>query len=249
MEIGTINSNILHTINQKKDEQSNSINKLSNSEEDKAVDPAIAMIASAMMSDILTDTQGLKNTHSAISMMQIADGSLSQVSEMGSKLQELNVASNNAALNSSNQNALKAEFNATVKSIDSTISSTTFNGKQLFGEDMTFSLGSSEISISLQDINSKTLDINSQDGIKDFMKQINSAISNIGSTQNALESSADNLLNSITQKSAAKSQMSDVDMAEVMRKYQENETKLEVSLIAQSHQKDISAQRVATLLE
>ena len=249
MQIGSNNSTMLNNINHIKDAQTNSIKKLSTGEEDKSVDPAIAMIAQAMMSDILTDSEGLKNANIASAMMQIADGALSQASEMGSKLQELSVASNNAALSTSDQNALKAEFSKTVESINSTISGSTFNGKQLFGENMTFSLGHSEISISLEDINLSKLDINSQDSIKDFTKQLNSAMSSVGSTQNSLQSSAENIMNSMTQKSAAKSQMSDVDMAELMSKYKDNDIKLEAALLAQSHQKDLSAQRIATLLE
>jgi flagellin len=238
----------LHNINQNKEAQANSIKKLSSGEEEKAIDPGIAMIASAMMSDILTDTQGVKNANSASAMMQIADGALSQVSEMGSKLQELSVASNNAGLSSSDRSALTAEFNATVKSINSSISSASFNGQELFGKDMTFSLGSSEISINLESINSSSLDITSQDSIKDFMKQVNSAISNVGSTQNAIQSSADNLTNQMVQKSAAKSQMSDADIGEVMMQFQQNNIKLEASMLAQAHQNDMSAQRVAELL-
>lgn len=249
MKIGLNNPTMLNNINQKKDAQADSIKKLSSGEEDKAIDPGIAMIASAMMSEILTDTQGLKNANSASAMMQIADGALSQVSEMSSKLQELSVASNNAGLSSSDQNALKAEFSKTVESMNSTINNTSFNGKPLFGKDMTFSLGSSEISISLQDINSSKLDINSQDSIDDFVKQINSAMSDVGSTQNAIRSSADNLMESMIQKSSARSQISDADMAEVMMKHKSNETKLEASLLSQSHQQTLSAQRVATLLE
>ncbi len=249
MQVGFSNQTMLNNINQKKEAQENSIKKLSSGEEDKTVDPAIAMIASAMMSDILTDTQGVKNANSASAMMQIADGTLSQVSEMGSKLQELSVASNNAALSSSDRSALTAEFNATVKSMDSAISSASFNGQELFGKDMTFSLGSSEISINLESINSSELDISSQDSIDDFMKQVHSAMSNVGSTQNAIQSSADNLTNQMVQKSAAKSQMSDADMAEAIMQYEQNNTKLEASLLVQVHQNDISAQRVADLLE
>ena len=248
MQIGFNNQTMLNNINQNKEAQANSIKKLSSGEEEKAIDPGIAMIASAMMSDILTDTQGVKNANSASAMMQIADGALSQVSEMGSKLQELSVASNNAGLSSSDRSALTAEFNATVKSINSSISSASFNGQELFGKDMTFSLGSSEISINLESINSSSLDITSQDSIKDFMKQVNSAMSNVGSTQNAIQSSADNLTNQMVQKSAAKSQMSDADIGEVMMKFQQNNIKLEASMLAQAHQNDISAQRVAELL-
>jgi len=249
MQVGFNNQTMINNINQKKDAQTDSIKKLSSAEEDKSVDPAIAIIAQAMMSDILSDTQGVKNANSASAMMQIADGALSQASDMSSKLQELSVASNNAALSSSEQHALKAEFTKTVESINSTISNASFNGKGLFGQDMTFSLGSSEISISLQDINSSKLDINSQDSIKDFTKQLNNVMSNVGSTQNAIRSSADNLMNSITQKSAARSQMSDVDMAEEISKYKDNDVKLEASISAQVNYNNLSAQRVATLLE
>ena len=248
MQVGFNNQTMLNNINQNKEAQTNSIKKLSSGEEEKSIDPGIAMIASAMMSDILTDTQGVKNANIASAMMQIADGSLSQVSEMGSKLQELSVASNNAGLSSSDKSALTAEFNATVKSMDSAISSASFNGQELFGKDMTFSLGSSEISINLESINSSELDITSQDSIKDFMKQVNSAMSNIGSTQNAIQSSADNLTNQMVQKSDAKSQMSDADIGEVMMQFQQNNIKLDASILAQVHQNNMSAQRVAELL-
>ncbi|NOQ30785.1 MAG: hypothetical protein GQ570_06650 [Helicobacteraceae bacterium] len=248
MEIGSSNSNTLININQKKNEQEDLLKELSSGKKDPIDDPAIAMIASAMMSDIMTDTQGLQNANTAISMMQIADGAITQVSEMSTKLQELSVASGNAGLSSSEQDALSAEFSATVETINSTISNASFNGKALFGENIVFSLGSSEVSIALEDMNSEGLSIDSRDSIDDFVKQIQSAMSNIGSTSNSLQSSANNIMESITQKSAAKSQMSDTDMAEIMAKYQQNDIMLEAGMIAQAHQNNISFDRVTALL-
>ncbi|MEO1953440.1 MAG: hypothetical protein ABGW74_01905 [Campylobacterales bacterium] len=231
MQVGLNNSTMLNNINQNKEAQNSSANKLSKTKEEETVDPAIAMIANAMMSDIVTDSEGVKNANTASAMMQIADGALSQVSDQSVKLQELSVASNNGALNASDRSALQAEFDATVKSMDMTISSATFNGKELFGQDMSFSLGSSDISINLQDINTSTLDINSQDSIKEFTKQINSVRSDVGSTQKSIQDSAENLLNSMTQKSASANQI------------------LDSSDLAQAHKNNLSSQKVATLLE
>ncbi len=231
MQVGLNNSTMLNNINQNKEAQNSSANKLSKTKKEETVDPAIAMIANAMMSDILTDSEGVKNANTASAMMQIADGALSQVSDQSVKLQELSVASNNGALNASDRSALQAEFDATVKSMDMTISSATFNDKELFGQDMSFSLGSSDISINLQDINTSTLDINSQDSIKEFTKQINSARNDVGSTQKSIQDSAENLLNSMTQKSASANQI------------------LDSSDLAQAHKNNLSSQKVVTLLE
>jgi len=249
MQVGYNGKTILNNINQNKEAQSNSIKKISSGKEEEHIDPAMAMLASAMMSDILTDTQGVKNANIASAMMQIANATLSQVGDMGTKLQELSVASNNAALSPSDKNALNTEFKAILKSINSSISSTTFNGQEFFGKDMTFSLGSSEITINLQDISTSKLDINSQDSIKDFMKQLTSAMSQVGSTQNAINVSVDNLTNQMVQKSASKSQMNDIDIADELNKYNSSNIKLEASLLVQSHQNEISTQRISTLLD
>jgi len=249
MQVGLNTQAGITNINKNKEAQTNSINKLASAKKEESVDPAIAMIAEAMMSGVIIDAQGVQNANIASGMMQIADGTLSQVGDMNSKLQELSVASNNAALSSSDKSILKTEFNSTIDSINSALSDTTFNGKQLFGQDMSFSIGGSDINISLQDINSSNLDINSQDSIDDFTKQINSAKSNIGSTQNAIQSSADNLTNQMIQKSDAKSQMSDVDIAKEISKYKDGSNKLNASELTQAHQNNISAQKVATLLE
>ncbi len=249
MKVGFSNSNTLYNIQQKKADEANSLNKLSSTEKSGVENPALAMIANAMMSGMIEDVEGIKNANIASGMMEIAGGALSQVSDMSSKLQELSVASNNATLSSSDKKTLKTEFDATLKSIDSAISSATFNGKKLFGEEMTFSLGKSDISISLSDFNTKDISINSQESIKDFASLVNSVAGDIGSTQNSLESASDNLSKSMIQKSASRSQMSDVDIADALRGFEENEMKLNASLMAQAHRNDISAQRVAALLD
>jgi flagellin len=248
MQVGFNNSNFLNDINQKKNEQTKAINNLSSGEKDKVEDPAMAMIARMMMSDIMGDSQGLQNAHSASAMMKIADSALTQASEMATHLQELSVASNNAALGSQQQNALQSEFNATVESINMTFSSATFNGKSMFGESMSFSFNSSEMSISLSDMNTDGLSLNSMDSIEQFTKNIQDSLSNVGSTQNSINSEIENLLESITQKSFARSQMADADIAEEVTKFQSNQLQIDASLIAQSHQKEISAQRVNALL-
>ena len=83
MQVGFNGKAILNNINQNKEAQSNSIKKISSGKEEEHIDPAMAMLASAMMSDILTDTQGVKNANIASAMMQIADGTLSKDNLIG----------------------------------------------------------------------------------------------------------------------------------------------------------------------
>lgn len=248
MQIG-FNTNVLNNIAQKKDEQTKALNEMSTGEKDKISDAALSMIAGALMSDISTDMQGVKNINMAGSMMQIADGALTQASKMGSHLQELSVASNNAALNSDQQSALRAEFSSTMQSIEASFSSATFNGKSVFGGEMSFSFGRSEASVTLSNISTDDVSIDSQDSIDKFVKQIQQNSSEVGSFQNNLRSTLDNMMSGITQKSAAKSGMSDTDIADAAMKYQQNDVMLEASMIAFAHQKELSAQRVSALLD
>ena len=73
-------------------------------------------------------------------------------------------------------------------------------------------------------------------------------MSEIGSAVNSADKSINYMMNSATQKMAASSQLSDTDMAEQIGSFEQNNIKLDISLIMQSHQNNISSQRVQTLL-
>lgn len=244
----TLNAQSTININQQKKGIENDLSNISSAQKSNVEDPAMMMIAHAMMSDILTDGQGVMNANDAISMMQIVDSTLTNVAQMSTHLNELSVASNSAALNSSQKNMLSAEFNATVTAMNDAMSQTTFNSKPLFGEALSFSLGDGEISARVGEINTQSLSMDSQESIENFMRSLENVRNEVGATSNALESSINVMLTEMTQKSAARSQMNDVDIAKAVSSFESNGMKLNMATIAQSHQNDILATRMQTLL-
>ena len=237
-------------MNQHKRTMNEEMDKISSGIKPFAADPAMALIADAMMSDILMEGQGVMNANDAISMMQIADGALKNVSQMATHLNELSVASNNAALSSAQKNALSSEFNATVRAMNDTVSGATYNGKEILGNSLSFSLGTSgEVTANLGEINTASLDINSQDSIEKFMQSLQDIRSEVGATTNGLKSSVASLMTSMTQKSAARSGMQDTDVAQSATTMTNENIKLQAAMMAQVHQNNFSAQRALSLLQ
>ncbi|MGE4512136.1 MAG: flagellin [Sulfurimonadaceae bacterium] len=235
-------------INQQKKGIEDELGKISSAQKPAAADPATAMIAHAMMSDVLSDGQGVMNANDAISMMQIADSTLSNVSQMGTRLNELSVASNSAALNESQKNMLSSEFSATVSAMNDAMAQTTFNGKALFGSEMSFSLGDGEMTARVGELNTQSLSIDSQESIENFARSLETVRNEVGATANSLESSVNSMLTEMTQKSAARSQMADTDMAKSVSDFEANGIKLNMATLAQAHQNNFLATRIQTLL-
>lgn len=237
-------------MNQNKKAMNEELDKMSSGIKPFATDPAMSLIADAMMSDILTDGQGIMNANDAISMMQIADGTLKNVGEMTNRLTELSVASNNAALSSEQTNALSSEFNATVRAIDDSVSGAKYNGKEILGNSLSFSLGTSgEVTANIGEINTSALSIDSQESIEKFAQSLQDIRSEVGATTNGLKSSVASLMTSMTQKSAARSGMQDTDVAQSVTNFANQDIKLEAAMMAQVHQNNFSAQRALSLLQ
>jgi flagellin len=248
MKVGSNDSIALYNTQKKENAQAKALDSLASGEKNKLENPAIAMIANAMMSGIVEMGEGIKNANVAHAMMEVAGGAVNEISDMSMRLQELSVSSNSAVLNSEQQSALSAEFNATVESINMTFSSAKFNGNSLFGNEMDFSFGKSNMSFSLSSVSTEGLSIDSSASIEEFMNDISSLASTIGSKQNSFEAIVDNLTESMINHTAARSQMNDADIAEMVNSFEQNDIQINASLIAQSHKQDISAQRIATLL-
>ncbi len=97
-----------------------------------ADDAAGLAISEKMRRQINGLTQGTENTHDGISMCQIADGALSEVSDMMHRITELSVQSANDTNNSEDRQAIQQEVNALLREIDRISDTTTFNEKKIF---------------------------------------------------------------------------------------------------------------------
>jgi flagellin len=195
-------------------------------------DSASRSIASQMQNDIGTYSQELMNTNDAIGMSQITDGALSNLSEQAQKLNDLSVRSNSAILNSSDQQALQAEFQRTQTSMQNIVNTTSYNEKPLLDSSLS----------------PKNLTLGNQDAISTYMDTLSLAQSDTGSAANNYISHANVLLGQITQTSAAKSQIADTDMAKAISDFQSSNQILDASVLASAHQTQFLRESIGRLL-
>lgn len=234
----------LPQMNAESNKRDKALEKIATAVELKLEDSASRAIASMMQNDIGTFTQELMNTNDSISMMQIADGTLTSLSNQTQTLSDLSVRYNNAALNESQKQGLTQEFNKTVEVMNQSVQASSYNGQPLF--DSTHTFGSS--SITLGDMSTGTLSIDDQESISKYAQNVSQAQSDVGSMSNGLISTANTLLEQITATSAARSQIADADIAKTIQEYQQSTLKLNISQIAMAHQNDALRQNIAQLL-
>ncbi len=248
MQVNGSTSNSLLYINDHKKSAETSLDKIASGKNQQLSDASLALITDAIGNDIGTLSQGLQNATDATSMMQIADGVLQNLSQSAQQLNVLSVQSNSAALSSDQKSALSTQADAIKSSMQDSVNNASFNGQAIFGRNLEFSLGNSSISANISNVNINNLDTSSQDSISNFMKNLDSIRSTIGSTTDALKSSTDSILTQIGSLSSAKSQMSDADIAKESTNFAQQNIMLNASLMAQSHKNSVNAARVSQLL-
>ncbi|MBM81233.1 MAG: hypothetical protein CMJ78_11650 [Planctomycetaceae bacterium] len=96
-----------------------------------ADDAAGLSVSEGMRSSILGLRQGASNAEQGMNLIQLAEGSLNEVSSMLLRMRELAVQSANSTINDSNREGLSAEFNQLSSEIDRIALSTTYNDQIL----------------------------------------------------------------------------------------------------------------------
>ena len=243
-----VNGSASSFINLNKNKTETSLEKMANAANKKINDAALESVAGILNSQASALTQGVANANDNIAMLQIADGALSSVSDDTQSLNELSVKMNSAALNSEQKSSLNSEFSKLTQNIDRTIQGSSYNGQALFGRELETSIGSTTITSSIPSINSKNLDISSQDSISSFLTSVNSARGEIGSSSDAMQSSVNTLLKNITASTEAASNMTDVDIAKEVGNFNKSEMLLNSSIIAQAHKTDGLQNKMQMLL-
>ena len=99
----------------------------------RAADDAAGLaISEKMRRQIRGLKQGTDNTQDGISLCQVADSALSEVSEMLHRITELSVQASNDTNDKDDRQAIQAEINQILKEIDRVSDTTTFNEKKIF---------------------------------------------------------------------------------------------------------------------
>jgi flagellin len=97
-----------------------------------ADDAAGLAIANGLQANITALTQSRQNANDGVGQLQVADGSLSQVTTLLNRAVTLSTESATGTITDSQRSALDAEFTSIKQEIDSIGQNTTFNGTSVF---------------------------------------------------------------------------------------------------------------------
>jgi len=100
--------------------------------QDAADDPAGQAVVRRMASRLSGMSQAMRTINDTTSMLQVADGALSNITDSLQRLRELAVASGNGAYTDSDRNTLQAEANQILAHINETGNGASFNGQAIF---------------------------------------------------------------------------------------------------------------------
>jgi flagellin len=239
MTMTTINTNLSslnaqRNLTKSSNELSTSMQRLSSGlRVNSAKDDAAGMsIATKMDAQIRGMSQASRNANDGISMIQTADGALSNISDALQRMRELAVQGANATNGDSEWSNIDTEMKALNTEIGRIASDTKFNGTALLnatavskdiqvgadsGQKITVSFGAntayaglSATSIVVTDVTSASAAITA---IDDALKSLNTERSSLGTAQNRMGYAISNLATNIENQSAAKSRITDTDYA------------------------------------
>ena len=217
-------------------------------------DAAGLSISEKMRSQITGLDTAQKNAEDGVSLIQTAEGALTEVHSMLNRMVELATQSANGIYEEKDRSKIQSEVDALNAEITRIATNTTFNGQTLLAAGtQTFQIGPSTadvITVGLSSMDASALgisaiDIKTVSGSTAAIDSLNSAIdkvsefrSNLGAAQNRLEHTINNLSVNSENLSAAESRIRDVDMAKEMMNYTKNNilTQAAQSMLAQANQ-------------
>jgi flagellin len=239
-----INTNVASLAAQRTLSQNNigmedSLGKLSSgSRITKSADDAAGLAISEKLKSFMRGTkQAERNAGDGISMIQIAEGGLNEVSNILTRLRELSVQAASDTVGDAERKFTDLEYQNLKQEVQRISQGTEFNGKKLLngsGEKYDFQIGinndefQDRISYNAQLTNSSleslgidALNVGDKEGARDSLVSLDTAIQNIagqraelGAVQNRLSSTIQNLQVNNENLSAANSRIRDTDYAE-----------------------------------
>ena len=201
------------------------------------------------------------NANDGISLIQTAEGALTEVHSMLNRMTELATKSANGTMQDDvDRDALQSEFTSLNSEIDRISKATNFNGITLLNGDLTttaltLQVGDTsatfqQVEVTVGDMSASGLgisavDLGSQTGAAAALTVIKTAINNVstnranlGAVQNRLEHTVNNLSVTTENMTAAESRIRDVDMAKEMMSFTKNNilSQAAQAMLAQANQ-------------
>ncbi|RYB94224.1 flagellin [Nocardioides oleivorans] len=198
---------------------------------------------------------GVRNAQDGISVVQTAEGALTEVHSMLQRMNDLSVQYANGTQNTDSQAALSAEFDQLQEEITRITDNAKFNGVSLFGgTDMKFQVGgdaADAITVTGADalaaVDTSAAVITDSDSVKTAITAISTQRASLGAFQNRFEHTINSVNVAIENLSASESRIRDTDMASEMMSFTRSQilSQAGTAMLAQANQ---SSQGVLSLL-
>jgi flagellin len=221
-----------------------------------STDVAALSIAVSLQNNVSSLRSASLNVSQASSVLQVADGGAEQISEALDRLNALATQANSGTLNAANREALNREFNQVREEIARISRETNFNGQPLLdgtfdaeGAGLAFAVGVQDTSLNLADLSEERLlpaniDLLTQENAAAAIEAINTARAQVsearadfGSYQNGLSFAGGAIESAIQNQDAARSALSDADIASLSTARAQDEVgrSAGLSLLAQAN--------------
>lgn len=202
-----------------------------------AIDPSGLAISETMKAKLRSNYQAERNSNDSISLMQVAEGSLATMQQMGARLRELAMQAANDTVGEQERKVVDAEFQQLKQEVQRLTLSTSFNGNHVIkgGGDSTYDLqvgvngvaeldriqydmskimdSSSNFGIASVDLRTKMGAQQSLNAIDKMMGQIGASRAQLGSMENRINSVVQNLQVSRENIASSNSKIRDTDVA------------------------------------
>ncbi len=233
----------------------------------RAADDAAGLaISENFRADVRSLGQAQRNANDGISLLQIAEGALNEVSGILVRQRELAIQAANGTLGDGERTTIDNEIQDLVDEIDRIAAVTEFNGTSVLNtaSSITFQIGINDstndqitvsgVLASSDAIGVSGVSVTSQAGARASLSLIDSAISQIaslragfGTVQNRLESAIRSIAVAVENTSAAESRIRDVDFASETAELTRNQVLQQagISVLAQAN---VSTQSALSLL-
>ena len=217
-------------------------------------DAAGLAISEKMRSQIRGLNQGSTNAQDGISLIQTAEGALTETHSMLQRLKTLATQSANGTYSDSDRKLIDKEVTELKNEISRIASQTEFNGQKVLktASNIDFQVGNANgqiISVSMKNMDATGIGIDSislstQGGARSALASIESAINEVskhratlGAVQNRLEHTITSTDNTSENIQAAESRIRDTDMAKEMMNYTKSNilTQAAQSMLAQAN--------------
>ncbi len=210
--------------------------------------------------------QASRNAQDGVSLVQVAEGGLNEISSILIRLRELSVQAASDTIGPVERQFLNVEYDQLVSEIDRIADSAEFNGTQLLsgtGSILDFQVGtrndpnidrlsfdaskadanSAALGVNLTSVADKASAQNSLTAIDQAIVSVSAMRADFGAIQNRLQSTISNIAVSIENMSAANSRIRDVDVAEETAELTKNNIlqSAGVSVLAQANQSSQAA--------